>query len=286
MFWSNPASWPVNSTDHVFLARAVHRVGRAIYSNQWTGQEPAIPWDWPLPSYDDPSMTMEHIQRAQWILLLNHEGYRNRATNPALMPVPTANEWAEAKRITDGQHDANWPAYARFAMVTYELTQLFEAGRLPTGVREPDGGEVSSLHRSYWNGESVVTRFVTCRIHPARPFDWTPAGQDGLPLFVERAPLEKYLALLMPALAAPVRTDLGTQVGEHASEYLRFMIEQSIRLKLSPQSEPKHSELVAILGAEWGAREPSLSSRLLKAMATLMRSPEAQEGRARRRPKG
>jgi hypothetical protein len=193
---------------------------------------------------------------------------------------------AMARQITAQQHEANWPAYSRFSMVACELVQLFEAGRLGTGVRNPEGGKVSPLDRSYWNGESVLARFVTCRIHSARPFDWTPALQDGLPLFIERLAFDKYVAQLTPALAAPHRMHHGDEFGEHVSEYVRFMVEQSICLGLSPHSEPKHAELMAMLSDAWGGREPPLSSRLLSAMATLMRSSQSQVGRGRVRAKG
>lgn len=69
------------------------------------------------------------------MLLLGHEGYRARAENPALMPLPTPDEWSFAQRRSEAEHEANWSAFSRFYNVRAELCFLFEAGVLPTGFR-------------------------------------------------------------------------------------------------------------------------------------------------------
>jgi hypothetical protein len=38
-FWSNPARWPGDPPGYVFLARAVHEVGKTVYGEEWTGGE-------------------------------------------------------------------------------------------------------------------------------------------------------------------------------------------------------------------------------------------------------
>jgi hypothetical protein len=39
-FWRNPARWPRNTKDYIFLGRAVNEAGRALFPQTWTGQEP------------------------------------------------------------------------------------------------------------------------------------------------------------------------------------------------------------------------------------------------------
>lgn len=42
-FWGNPRPWPRDPAGYVFLARAVHEIGRAKFGDEWVGDEPAIP---------------------------------------------------------------------------------------------------------------------------------------------------------------------------------------------------------------------------------------------------
>jgi hypothetical protein len=41
-FWRNPDKWPRDDPGHVFLARAVHEIGKHLFDGKWTGQEPTI----------------------------------------------------------------------------------------------------------------------------------------------------------------------------------------------------------------------------------------------------
>ncbi|UYZ07524.1 hypothetical protein CFBP5507_00450 [Agrobacterium salinitolerans] len=38
-FWKNPASWPDDAYGFVFLARAIQRIGTALFNDEWTGAE-------------------------------------------------------------------------------------------------------------------------------------------------------------------------------------------------------------------------------------------------------
>lgn len=41
-FWRDPSRWPRDTASHVFLARAVHEMGKALFSAEWTGGEPCV----------------------------------------------------------------------------------------------------------------------------------------------------------------------------------------------------------------------------------------------------
>lgn len=285
-FWSDPYRWPIDSSGHVFLARAVHHVGGIMFPDAWTGEEPITHYPAPLPPFEEAGLVQGALDRAQLLLFRMHETYRSRAHDPVFLPLPTREEWEIARKHNEDQRQANWPAYSRFLTAKHLLRDLFESGHLPTGVRAPAGGEVSRLHPSYWNGESAMMRFECCQMHPASPFTWEIVQRNGLWLFVDRRALEGFLELQRPRLPQPAQATHHTEIYEHLSEYLRFMVEQSRMLKLGEGSEIKHVVLVAELEKAWGARKPGLSARLLKSMATLMRSAEAQAGKGRRKAAG
>jgi hypothetical protein len=41
-FWRDPSRWPRDTASHVFLARAVHEMGKSLFSAEWTGGEPCV----------------------------------------------------------------------------------------------------------------------------------------------------------------------------------------------------------------------------------------------------
>src|SRR5918993_743170 len=42
-FWLSVGNWPRDPSGYVFLARAVHEIGKAMFPNEWTGREPTTP---------------------------------------------------------------------------------------------------------------------------------------------------------------------------------------------------------------------------------------------------
>jgi hypothetical protein len=38
-FWSHPDKWPDDPPGHLFLARVVNDIGKAMFPDHWTGQE-------------------------------------------------------------------------------------------------------------------------------------------------------------------------------------------------------------------------------------------------------
>jgi hypothetical protein len=41
-FWKNSSKWPHDMVDAVFLARAFHSIGEAMFGPAWTGEEPSV----------------------------------------------------------------------------------------------------------------------------------------------------------------------------------------------------------------------------------------------------
>ena len=83
---------------------------------------------------------------------------------------------------------------------------------------------------------------------------------------------------LFPTLAA-----LADAVNDepHLSPYLSVALQVAIKLNITPDSQPKKTVIESELKAAW-PKGVSASNRLISALATLMREPESQSGRAKK----
>jgi hypothetical protein len=44
-FWGDKKGWPRDTDEHVFLGRAIEKIGAAIFGDKWTGSEPSAAAD-------------------------------------------------------------------------------------------------------------------------------------------------------------------------------------------------------------------------------------------------
>jgi hypothetical protein len=285
-FWSRSLVWPMDSSEYVFLARAFHEIGRAAYAGQWTGEEPLAVYDIPLPDSYNSSLDDQTHRRAVELIFRTSESYRLRTQSLYYLPEPTPEEWAGAKRLYDEMFEQSLPPFRRFDAIVRLMVALLEAGHLDSGWRLEHGGEILPIARGLWNSEASLQRFQCCQFLIECPFREGRVVCNGQWLFISRRSLHDCLAFL----SAPTNTQVaqapeipGASWAEHASVYVRFMVELSAKLKLSPETEPTVEALKAHIEEAWPGRGPELSGKLLSAMATLMRSPESQKGKARGR---
>jgi hypothetical protein len=141
-------------------------------------------------------------------------------------------------------------------------------------VRPTGGGVMRAAPREWWNTEGWHTRFTMCQLNPDKPFGLGSTGDNYCWIFLTRESLDKYLR---SQPFAPVPEGIGM----HFSPYLRVMLAVANKLKISPDNQPKKSEIVAELSSAWTGPGP-LSKNLLNSAATLLREPESQLGRARK----
>jgi hypothetical protein len=181
-------------------------------------------------------------------------------SDPAV-EAPTGDQGAEV-----GQQER---ASKRFAEVQNEIGRLCRDGILSSALRGEDGGEFFPGDRLAWNTERLSPRFRACRLNPREPYSSVVAGLDFLLIYIERASLDKYLN------APP--TDFKTG---HLSPYLALMLRVAKSRNITPENQPKKMELMSILREEWPPNV-ALTERLVDAMATLLREPESQGGKAR-----
>jgi hypothetical protein len=158
-FWSS-SEWPRDTKEFIFLGRAVEAIGKAIYLDDWTGEEP---WIKQLPL----TMVAE------------------------LMYKFSPEIGAEAME----QYERSELAISRFQAVQIEIATHAEKNELVTAWRSKAGGEQQIIPRTWWNTERLQSRFDFCQIDPMDPFATINAGEDFCWIFVKRDSLRQFLLM-------------------------------------------------------------------------------------------
>jgi hypothetical protein len=271
-FWADRYSWPNDPRGYVFLARVVDELGKALNGSAWTGEEYLIEFPDQLP-VEMPRHTYD--QQDGYALL------KERRPDLNLPPANkwntpqvslTADQWAAAVAVNKAMTDEVRPSFQRKAILEAEIARLCEAGELKSWYRPKPGGELSPIPPSWWNTEMYRNRFVVCQMHPRDPYGIGFGGEDFAWIFVSRESLERCVSLLPHKEMAAVQG--------HLSPYLRMMLSVARSLEITVDNQPKKEIVVEQLRKSWSGKVP-LSAKLVDAMATLLREPESQLGRAR-----
>lgn len=194
-FWSDVGRWPRETYRHSFLANVVHNLGKLLFRETWTGEEPATVIVYPIRPVLDTATSPADIEMAVLILRANHLGFRARADaahavgQPA--PMPTADEWPIAHALSRQIADATWGAFKRYWDVVTTLVTVFELGIVTAARRHHVVGHPEPIPTSHWINEIYPSWFATCQIDPERPFCGVPVRDGGDWIYVD---LESYLA--------------------------------------------------------------------------------------------
>jgi hypothetical protein len=212
-FWGEASGWPLDTRSHLFLARAVGRVGKALFGDDWTGQEPMAEIYRPLPQL--PPSTGPDAYFAHELLRVSHPELKRAPLRfgPGSPPIArlTGQEWKMALALVKANHDAHGPALARFRTATATLAAWAAEGKLRTALRRAAGGDFTALAPLAWNTERLEPRFTCCQLSPNDPFGPGFAGEGFGWIYVERESLQSCLAA--PASAGTAAPEsIGTEV--------------------------------------------------------------------------
>ena len=293
-YWLNQWQWPADPYGYVFLFRAVHRIGRALFGDAWTGGEPSTEYPRPLyapllgkPNVADARRAEELLtkHRPELLARLGREPFplslNNRSTLRPTVPVFRSEEWDVAVALAQAELQEAAPRLRRFARVKQVIARAGESGALAFSARPVRGGAMYVVPREHWNTDNWEPRFTIGQYNPSDPYGAAFAGEKFYCLFVE----EESLATLVVALSGAPVAESAAGPEATLSPYLRFMLALSRRLNLSPENQIPKAALEAEIKNAWRG-DPPLSERLVQAMATLMREPESQLGRNRGRKQG
>jgi hypothetical protein len=189
-----PKWWPRDPYGHVFLARAVERIGAARHSD-WTGTETSIEDIELLPtSLADANLTDKwHAD----ILLGRHRADLGRPNTPIGAGVPqfTEEHWRVAHELAQRLYLEAAPALKRLRAIQTEIMNGCEAGELVLRTRPVAGGSWQDFKPEWWNWERWRLRFDRCKIDPEYPFgvrpSWREEGDHWI--FVTQASLNPFL---------------------------------------------------------------------------------------------
>jgi hypothetical protein len=271
-FWRSLYSWPADPAGYVFLARAVERVGSAMFGSEWTGQEVMTEYkvlqQGPVLAPRRLPISINAASRHS-PLSINPKG-------PVAQSSLAENDYETTRAIEE--HNARaLPALKRLGATKREIVKRCESGELVSAARPTSGGVMMVLPASHWNTEHWDNRFIMCQMNPTRPFGTGFAGDNYCWIFVTAETLDRLL-LSLPFAQTGSASDI------HHSPYIRLMLSVAKKLKIAPDQQPKKEVVMAELKKNWGSSIP-YSENLLKAMATLLREPESQGGKALKRGK-
>jgi hypothetical protein len=165
-FWLLESAWPDETLDWVFLGRAILRIGRMLYPDEWRD--------------DDPSRG------------LTVDEWRDEVTSIALREISRdAAEAATRKKAME--------TVSRARSTFMRIAADCRSAVLESGIRPVPGGDITPLPASVWATEyhRWADRFVFCQMRIDDPFAYRagrfgPAKEKGMGyLFIRRAGLEQ-----------------------------------------------------------------------------------------------
>jgi len=193
-FWKNSIGWPRDNDSFVFLARAVHAMGKSMFGHEWTGDDPCLDLMQSLPTL--PLSSGSRAQFAHGLLVKHHPEFNREPFILMRRPfgVPpslkfTGEEWEAARSIVAKDHEQKMPGAKRFFQARDRIVQLAEAGLLITALRERAGGDPVPIPRRFWNSERILNRFDLCQMNPDDPYGLGIAGDRYQWIFVTRESL-------------------------------------------------------------------------------------------------
>lgn len=216
-FWKNPASWPDDAYGFVFLARAIERIGKAVYTDQWTGNEPvARPPILPPSSLEFNSLAKqanakEIFQREIAALItsvdrtklawetetvkiagsLSSGGGRSRQ-----IQVLAKESMSFGVSLVANENRNRAEARGRWKHVLTLLKDALRDGRLEFATLPIHGGFFSAPQpKEWWNIIDIENRVTMCRMNPAVPFCLGSFGNGYEYIFVREDNLDSLLPL-------------------------------------------------------------------------------------------
>jgi hypothetical protein len=282
--------WPRDPTGWVFLGRAVHAVGSAMFP-AWKRYTPycLLP-DICVGAAIGGEIIAEEDQERYAYWLINVRGddpdYIFRTNRPfdylneeVGYGSVTAQEWEFACDLSQEEWAIGFGNERMFNEVQLRFVQEAEAGKLNFGGRPFEGGEPKQMPRDWWFTDRYAARFRSLTINPEEPFaQTTPPADVANHIFVRADDL----AALLSSIPAAERLVPMTVPTSTLSPYVRLMLEVHDHLGIDPNLPPKKVNVLHEIESRWSLYNLPPSGNLMNVMATLLRNPESQAGRGRK----
>jgi hypothetical protein len=218
VFWLNQSAWPRDVFGRTFLARAVDRVGKAMFE-EWTGFEPSV------------STTLAQIARGRdraaleeacslLDMVIEHGNYGPK------LPELSQEQWHLAQYRRGEALDAIAPVRKRLEAVRSRLLEAFLEGSLRASMLDLRGGPFDAPRRPLtdWNvpDRTVQQRFYYCQMNPDLPLQGGFAGEGYKWIFVDADDLDNLVNMLA---ARPARRGPKVHPDDQAIERMLTMLD-------------------------------------------------------------
>jgi hypothetical protein len=199
-FWQDQTAWPRDTQERVFLGRAVNQLGRALFGEEWTGEEPGVKTFSYIKIVTDSRATNNFI--ARYLPQFGRREYRG-----SMAPPPTgyddhrpefefSRDELQELDLFIKRHNAKVPpAKGRLKKVQDTIADSAVAERLGTSFFTFASGDFHTIPSNWWIAAQLEQRFATCSINPNDPFG---AG-GGAWIFVAHGGLEAIVNGVAPA---------------------------------------------------------------------------------------
>ncbi|MEP3277056.1 MAG: hypothetical protein ABJN26_06250 [Stappiaceae bacterium] len=261
------------------MARAVLQLGETLFAEEWTGAEMYV--SSPIRLFLDQSNSNVDDK----LKFSVHRAIRTiRAATPFRADKKfTEDEWSEGIAILADQEKQLSAERKRFSDVKETLIDWLVEGKLPWCLRPARGGEFShSLPAHFWNSELLHPYFTKCGMQQPKGLGFKiNMDPPYCYIFVDGQSLDQLHAEISDA--APGNNILLTTDNLiEPSPYLRLLVDLHQRLKISNENQIKADSLNAEIKSEFEKRGLPFSKVLISKMATILRLPESQQGRAKK----
>jgi hypothetical protein len=249
-YWFKQHLWPVDTHEHLFLARAVNEVGKALFGDDWTGTEPLSPFFRLLPVLPPKE---GHWSAAEIYQTLCEKRPDLNLTPPEQLPlrahplmrgakvgeVPpfSAEQWLAAREVYSARVREAAPAHERFAAACGTIRSRCATGEIISALRNRRGGQICAAPAHVWNteGATLALRFECFMLNLRDPFS-NGVSDKSQWIFLERRSLERAIATMSfpPASCMPYSTGgAGRRTSRHI---IRMELERRFTEGDLPQS--------------------------------------------------
>jgi hypothetical protein len=206
-FWVDTGKWPRDAPAYVFLARAVHQVGRAMFQDEWNGREPVTPEPYSLMFGTLPNGTLVplpismakpfHKEQVHYLLRKHRPDFGRGLIEHGPMgrkPLEfTQEEWTAGLQIASQIDAERLTLRARYFKVIAVLGTGLAEGHLISALRPIAGGNMSApLDPNAWNTERAGARYFWCQMDPGDPFGAAVGGDRYQYIFLARTSLDRF----------------------------------------------------------------------------------------------
>jgi hypothetical protein len=170
LLWDHPKTWPHDPIGYVFLARAFHKIGSAMFNERWVDDFADLEPEDPDEDSEDPKDDCDD------------------------------KTWDQYERACD---QAKSEFQNMRGSVVRKIAEQCEAGNLVTALRAKPGGEMITLEKHLWNTETFWSRFSRCDMSPKHPFSDADRVERQCWIFITQDSFDRYLATHLVRASAP-----------------------------------------------------------------------------------